>query len=1437
MGFAQTAHAEAGDGYLTITRLQTSGGMCTDPLVEVNGIDLHWLTASFHAVILKTTDGFVITGRSSMPDGTSDFTTLTPITAANGFNYVGTPLIAKTGGSGYTFHTLLTDQKFYVWGASSDLYDPALGTAFTEAPLPVGVSATDIKDYSYHERTGLVFLTKSGELYVQVRDAALVSVPMMGNTTADANGYYHVLTGAGGTAFSGVDQVQLTSYGIFALKSDGTLWTWGKETYLADGTALADRNYPTQMAPLPAGVTPVQIALTRASSNLQNSVYPLSYLVLGSDGKIYSVGENSQGQLGIGNTTDQTAWQTVKTPDGTADLTNVKYISAENGSSQFVSASAILEDNSLLSWGQNSIYQIGGPGDLGAYSLPITPNGFVANGNEAIVVANGGHITPYIDKVNGLFCNVGHDQDGAFGAGGTASSSNTYECLPFPAGVEIAAVACTANDTTAENDINQTPVNVPVSGSVTTNDTDAQGDAQTVTSALADTDGDGLVDEALPIGVATTIYGTDDAGNVVPAGTITLNADGSYDYTPATDFTGTVPVAYTVTDDSANGAAADSATLTIEVTGPNASGLYPPIAQDDTNTTEQGTAVSAGVISPNDSDPDGDVSELSVTGVLMDTDGDGLADDAVAPGTTATVYGTDSAGNVVPAGTLVVNADGTYTYTPDPAFTGTVPAEYTITDADGLTDSATLTIDVAPDGGNATYTNDDANSGPQGETQTGNIQTNDNDPEGDAQTVTLIDTDGDGVPDTAPTAGAPITITDGSGNTLGALTLDPNTGGYIWAPEPDFVGTAPIAYTVEDGNGATDTATLYLTTLPTNDTTAENDINQTPVNVPVSGSVTTNDTDAQGDAQTVTSALADTDGDGLVDEALPIGVATTIYGTDDAGNVVPAGTITLNADGSYDYTPATDFTGTVPVAYTVTDDSANGAATDSATLTIEVTGPNASGLYPPIAQDDTNTTEQGTAVSAGVISPNDSDPDGDVSELSVTGVLMDTDGDGLADDAVAPGTTATVYGTDSAGNVVPAGTLVVNADGTYTYTPDPAFTGTVPAEYTITDADGLTDSATLTIDVAPDGGNATYTNDDANSGPQGETQTGNIQTNDNDPEGDAQTVTLIDTDGDGVPDTAPTAGTPITITDGSGNTLGALTLDPNTGGYIWAPEPDFVGTAPIAYTVEDGNGATDTATLYLTTLPNPSISGVVFNDADLMTNGAVDGTGIGVPAGTPLYVTLLDSLGNVVQSVPVNADGSYTFNNVAPNATYTVQLGTTDESANAGSAPSTGASLPAGWINTGENCCSGLGSDGSTNGLLAVSVGMTDVTNSDFGIVNSATLGVTISYVTSERRGDAVLLIWQTSAEFGLAGFNIRDESVQLNGELIPSKVIDSLEVTDYSVMLVTDAEGFFIEKVSVNGNVERMGPYQVGESYGEPHTLDSGVAGGQLIYLPLIQE
>ena len=59
----------------------------------------------------------------------------------------------------------------------------------------------------------------------------------------------------------------------------------------------------------------------------------------------------------------------------------------------------------------------------------------------------------------------------------------------------------------ANDDTNTTEQDVTVGGNVLPNDSDPDGDAITVTSALADTDGDDSVDDTLPVGIPTPIYG------------------------------------------------------------------------------------------------------------------------------------------------------------------------------------------------------------------------------------------------------------------------------------------------------------------------------------------------------------------------------------------------------------------------------------------------------------------------------------------------------------------------------------------------------------------------------------------------------------------------------------------------------------------------------------------------------------------------------------------------------------------------------------------------------------------------------------------------------------------------------------------------------------------------------------------------------------------
>ena len=103
-----------------------------------------------------------------------------------------------------------------------------------------------------------------------------------------------------------------------------------------------------------------------------------------------------------------------------------------------------------------------------------------------------------------------------------------------------------------------------------------------------------------------------------------------------------------------------------------------PIASDDNFATFSDVAAPgtlSGSLTGNDSDPDGDTIEVAEAGGVM-------------PGTLFTTAN---------GGTVVVNVDGTFDYTPSAGFIGVDTFNYTVADPSGETDDASVEINVYPD--------------------------------------------------------------------------------------------------------------------------------------------------------------------------------------------------------------------------------------------------------------------------------------------------------------------------------------------------------------------------------------------------------------------------------------------------------------------------------------------------------------------------------------------------------------------------------------------------------------------------------------------------------------------------------------------------------------------------------------------------------------------
>lgn len=140
---------------------------------------------------------------------------------------------------------------------------------------------------------------------------------------------------------------------------------------------------------------------------------------------------------------------------------------------------------------------------------------------------------------------------------------------------------------------------------------------------------------------------------------------------------------------------------------------------------------------------------------------------------------------------------------------------------------------------------------------------------------------------------------------------------------------------------------------------------------------------------------------------------------------------------------------------------------------------------------------------------------------------------------------------------------------------------------------------------------------------------------------------------------------------------------------------------------------------YRFTISGLSISGTVSNDVNGLTDGTVNGTGIGAPGSTQLYAYLASS-GTVAAKDTLAANGVYSFANAAYGGkAYTVVI--TSNNVAVGAVVPASAALPSGWISVGDaygaNNSAGTGNEtGIPNAQIAVTTGTADITGVNFGI-------------------------------------------------------------------------------------------------------------------------
>ncbi|WP_395339116.1 tandem-95 repeat protein [Ningiella sp. W23] len=752
------------------------------------------------------------------------------------------------------------------------------------------------------------------------------------------------------------------------------------------------------------------------------------------------------------------------------------------------------------------------------------------------------------------------------GAGGQSSSIITVTVNPLP----DAPVANPDAATTAE----ETPVTIDVLG----NDTDADGDALTVTLATSPdgtvtvnpdgsitftpepefsgtativyeiSDGNGgtatsnavvtvapvnddpigtgqslTTPEDTPISFNPLIGASDPDGDALrvtnvsaSSGTVTLNPDGTISFIPAPDFTGSVTITYDI--DDGNGGVV-SVTSTVDVTPVNDA----PVANADSAATPEDTPVTVDVLS-NDTDADGD--ELSIASATS------------------------------PNGTVAILPSGEIVFTPNPDFNGTALITYTLEDETGLVDTGTLTIDVT-----------DVNDPPL---VPGQILP------GREDTPVIFDP----LKDASDADGDDLTITDLA---VSSGTVVENADGTItFTPDPDFNGPVTVTYNVDDGNGGVTPVTVEINVEPEIDPPVANpDVASTPEDTPITIDAIANDTDPDGDVIDITSAVSaqgdvsidaagnvlftpneDFTGEALINYTLtdatgevttgtitvdvtpvndppvasdqtlvaledtPLRIDPLLTATDIDGDtltvtdlVVSSGTISLNADGTVTFTPDPDFNGPVTLTYNV-DDGNGGVVPVTVFINVQEV------VDAPVANPDTASTNEDEAVTIDVLS---NDTDVDSTELSIT-TATSADGD-----------------------------VVITDDGELIFTPSPDFNGTATIEYTVTDETGQSSSTTVTVDVLPV--NDPPLADDINVSMDEDTVLNiDVLASASDPDGDSLSISDISSD------------------------IGEVSIGPD-GSIFFMPPANYNGPATITYTVDDGNGGLTTVTVNIDVLP------------------------------------------------------------------------------------------------------------------------------------------------------------------------------------------------------------------------------------------------------------
>ncbi|WP_456341224.1 tandem-95 repeat protein [Vibrio parahaemolyticus] len=514
-------------------------------------------------------------------------------------------------------------------------------------------------------------------------------------------------------------------------------------------------------------------------------------------------------------------------------------------------------------------------------------------------------------------------------------------------------------------------------------------------------------------------------------------------------------------------------------------------------------------------------------------------------------------------GSVIVNNDGTVTYTPDDNYVGKDTFTYVVTSG-GVSESTTVTVNVTPVN-DAPVAKDDIATTQEDTAVTIDVLPNDTDIDGDTLRI-----DSASVPSDQGT----VEIVDGK---------------LVFTPAENFNGDAEITYTVTDGE-LTDEAKVTVTVNPVNDVPtikveAVESITEDAVSTDtVVATLTVRDTDTPEDQLTVSLENNSNGYFVLVGDEVKLTQAGVDAVNNDELNLKD---LTISASVSDGVNPTANDSDSLVVnrvndAPTVENAIADQVLSeDFDTYTIdlnEVFKDTDSSLEFSVSGN--NSIQISIVNGVATISPTAdwngsealtftaTDPSGESVSQTVNFTVAPV-ADIVADKATVVEDTPTiinVLGNDTfegkdkvvsldAENGPKNGTVIVNNDGTVTYTPNDNYVGKDTFTYIVTSG-GVSESTTVEVNVTPVN-DAPVAKNDISTTQEDTAVTIDVLSNDTDVDGDKLSIQSA---------SVPEAQGKVEIVDGK---------------LVFTPAENFNGDAEITYTVTDG-ALTDQATVKVT---------------------------------------------------------------------------------------------------------------------------------------------------------------------------------------------------------------------------------------------------------------